>query len=514
MKKRLLIVLSALLVVSMILSACAKTDTSQTTNTEAAPSGETTTGTNETEAPVEKPFEGQVVRVAVGSFMSSGVTMFQQAWEEKTGAKIEVIEIPFGDLYQRLFASFSTGSDEFDIAIYASNWIPEFAKEGYILSLEEYYPQKDNWDEVLPKTQRIMYFLGNRYSVPMDGDVIFGYYRKDALENPEYVAQFKEKYGYDLAAPITWAQYRDIAEFFTGWDWSGDGKNDYGVLEAQGPKDVGSFIFTSRAAAYAANPNVPGSLFFNPETMEPSINNPGWVKALNDWIEIKKFGPPEMATYGGGDVRGNFVAGNYALAIDWADIGVGAQDPTASIVKGKLGYFVLPGSTEVWNINTNSWDTFETPSAAPYLGWGGWHASISTSSKVAAAAWDFLNYIDSSDNSFLAVTTPGTARNPYRTNHFDNPTAWETAPIAYEDPAPYLKAQLDSMTNPNAQFDLRIPKAGRYFEVLDNWVQQALAGQMTAEEALNKAAEEWKQITTDAGLDQQKQFYRDLYGLE
>jgi multiple sugar transport system substrate-binding protein len=70
------------------------------------------------------------------------------------------------------------------------------------------------------------------------------------------------------------------------------------------------------------------------------------------------------------------------------------------------------------------------------------------------------------------------------------------------------------MTNPNAQFDLRIPKAGRYFEVLDNWVQQALAGQMTAEEALNKAAEEWTQITNDAGFDQQRQFYRDLYGLD
>jgi methylphosphotriester-DNA--protein-cysteine methyltransferase len=37
---------------------------------------------------------------------------------------------------------------------------------------------------------------------------------------------------------------------------------------------------------------------------------------------------------------------------------------------------------------------------------------------------------------------------------------------------------------------------------------------MTAEEALNKAAEEWTQITNDAGFDQQRQFYRDLYGLD
>lgn len=487
MKKRFLVFLVLVFTVIMILSA----------------SGSAT-----------KPFEGQTVIVAVGSFMSTGATMFEKEWEEKTGAKLEVVEIPFGDLYQRLFASFSIGSDEFDIAIYASNWIPEFAMNGYILSLEKYYPQKDNWDQVLPKTQKVMFFLGERYSVPMDGDVIFGYYRKDALENPEYQAKFKEKYDYDLAVPATWEQYRDIAEFFTGWDWTGDGKDDYGVLEALGPKDVGPFILTSRAAAYAANPNVPGSLFFDPDTMEPSISNPGWVKAVEDWIEIKKFGPPEIITYGGGAMRGNYVAGNYALAIDWGDTGIGAQDETASIVKGKLGYFVLPGSTKVWNIKTNQWDEFDIPQQAPYLGWGGWHASIASSSKVADAAWDFLNFIDSTENSFKAVTNPATARNPYRTNHFEDLSAWENSLVGYEDPGPYLAAQLDSMMHPNAQFDLRIPKAGRYFEVLDNWVQQALAGQMTAEEALKKAAEEWNRITADAGLEQQKKFYRDLYGLE
>jgi len=128
-----------------------------------------------------KPFEGQTVCVAVGSFMSTGVTMFEKEWEENTGANLEVVEIPFGDLYQRLFASFSTGSNEFDIAIYASNWIPEFAMNGYILSLEKYKQKKDNWEQVLPKVQKVMFFLGERYSVPMDGDVIFGYYRKDAL---------------------------------------------------------------------------------------------------------------------------------------------------------------------------------------------------------------------------------------------------------------------------------------------------------------------------------------------
>jgi multiple sugar transport system substrate-binding protein len=461
-----------------------------------------------------KPFAGQTVTVAVGSFMSSGVNLFKREWEDRTGAKLQVVEIPFGDLYQRLFTSFSTGASEFDVAIYASDWIPEFALSGYISPLEQYYAKKGNWGSVLDRVKKIMYVNGQRYSVPLDGDVIVGYYRTDAFNNPEAKSRFRGKYGYDLAPPQTWAQYRDMAEFFTGWDWAHTGKPGWGVLEAQGPKDVGPYIFVSRVAAYAANPKVPGSLFFDPDTMEPSVNNPGWVQALKDWIAIKKFGPPEMANTGGGTMRGNFVAGNYALAIDWADVGVQAQDPKASIIKGKLGYFVLPGSTRVWNIKTKQWDTFSTPQHAPYMGWGGWHGSVAASSKVKDAAWDFLDFIDGDDTSFRAVTTPGTARNPYREQHFADVQRWVTAPVHYDDPAPYLQTLQKSMTDPNTQFDLRIPKAGRYFESLDNWVQQALAGAVPPQEALDHVAEEWKQITEDVGLDQQKKLYRELYGLD
>lgn len=512
--RRLATLSGMMLVASMILSACgeAATPVPAVTATSAGSSqsgaATATTGTQ------GKRFDGQTVTVAVGSFMSSGVNMFKAAWEAKTGAKIQVVEIPFGDLYQRLFTSFNTGAGEFDVAIYASNWIPEFALNKNIMSLEKYYPEKDNWDSVLDKVKKIMYVNGERYSVPLDGDVIIGYYRTDALDNADNKTKFKAKYGYDLAAPATWKQYQDIAEFFTGWDWTGDGKPDWGVLEAQGPKDVGPFIFTSRAAAYAANPNVPGSLFFDPDTMEPSISNPGWVQALKDWIALKKFGPPEMATTPGGAMRGNFVAGNYALGIDWADVGIQAQDEKGSTIKGKLGYFVLPGAEEVWNLKTNAWDKFATPSRAPYLGWGGWHGSVAAKSKVPDAAWDFLNFIDSTDNAFTAVTTPGTARNPYRTDQFTKVAAWENAPVKYKDPGPYLKVLQAAMDDPNTQFDLRIPKAGRYFEVLDNWVQQALAGAISPEDAMKNAAAEWKQITNDAGLDQQKKFYRDLYGLK
>lgn len=457
-------------------------------------------------------FKGTTVRVAVGSFMSTGVKMFQQDWERATGGKLEVVEIPFGELYSKLFQAFTSRVDAYDVVIYAGGWVSGFAKAGFISPLEGYMDKyKDNWDSVVPKVQELTYFDEQRYTVPLDGDVIMQYYRKDAFENPTAKQRFKAETGRELAVPQTWEEYVEAAAFFTGWDWAGNGKPCYGVLEAQRPKDVGPYIFTAHAAAYAAHPDAPGTLFFDPDTMEPQVGNEGWVQALEDWTALRESGPSQMITYGGGDQRGNFVAGNYALAIDWPDIGILAQDPAQSIVKDKLGYAIIPGSKRVWNAGEGAWDERSEVSRAPYLGWGGWHASVAATSKSQAAAWHFANFLDTTPNALAAVTTPGTARGPYRTDHFEA-AAWKSSSVKFSNPETYLKAQQESFAHPNVQFDLRIPEAGRYFEALDSAVQLALSGQRSAKDALAQCSEDWSTITDQIGKDAQQELYKKLNG--
>ena len=454
-------------------------------------------------------FTGKTVRVAVGSFMSSGAKLFVDAWEAKTGGKVEVIEIPFGDLYSKLNQAFSSGVDAYDVVIYASGWISGFAKNGYIASLEPYYPTKSNWDAVLPKLQKVTQISGKRYTVPLDGDLIMMYYRLDAFENPVAKKKFKALTKRELTIPATWSEYIECAKFFTGWDWAKNGKPCYGVLEAMKPNDVGVFIFNSHASAYSAHPDHPGTFFFQPGTMKPQIDNPGWIQALNDWKTLKKYGPPQMITYGGGDQRSNFVAGNYALALDWPDIGILAQDESQSIVKNLLGYAQAPGSSKVWNYTSKKWDNLPKINKAPYMAWGGWHASIASTSTVKDAAWDFADFIDSDANSLTAVTTPGTARGPYRKQHFQ-PQVWKDSSVKFVNPEAYLKAQLDGFNDSNVNFDLRIPEAGQYFQVLDAAIQIGLSGSQTPREALTKAAKEWDKITTKVGKTSQSSFNQDL----
>lgn len=454
--------------------------------------------------------KGTTVRVAVGSFMSTGVKIFKQKWEQETGGTLEIVEIPFGDLYSKLFQAFSSRTDAYDVVIYAGGWVSGFAKAGFIRSLEDLHTRyTKNWDSVLPTAQALTKFGNERYTVPLDGDVIMLYYRKDAFENPTAQQRFKATKGRDLTVPQTWDEYLECAEFFTGWDWAGNGKPCYGVLEALKPKDVGPYIFTAHAAAYAAHPDHKGRLFFDPATMEPEVGNEGWVQALSDWVRLKAYGPSQMVTYGGGDQRGNFVAGNYALAIDWPDIGILAQDKNQSIIQDKLGYAMIPGSKRVWNPADKRWDERAEVLRAPYMGWSGWHASITATSKNPAAAWSVASFLDSTPNALTAVTTPGTARGPYRTDHFQ-PDAWTKSAVKFVGAPDYLKSQLDSFQHPNVQFDLRIPEAGRYTEALDNATQLALSGQRSPQQALAQCAKDWKGITDQIGADSQKDLYKQL----
>ena len=460
-----------------------------------------------------KPYEGVTLRVGAGSFAAKSPRMLESKWEEMTGADVKIIEIPFGELYEKLVSTFAMGVKAYDVIIYPSNWIADFVQAGWVISLEKYWDKKSDWEDVIPLYRKMQFLEGKPYSIPVDGDIIFGYYRKDALEVPEYQKKFEDKYGYPLAPPKTWKEYKDIAEFFNGWDWDKDGKTDYGALEALLTRTAGPYIFIVRAASRAAHPDNPATLFFDPVTMKPNINNPGWVRALEEWLEIKKYGSPEMVNYGLGEVRGYYIGGESALAIDWADIGIMAQDPVKSRIRGKIGYFLAPGSYEYWNVKTKKWDRFDEVTYAPYIGWSGWCASVTSTSENVEAAFSFADFLDTEENALEGVTTPATARNPYRYSQVDNPKAWKESPINFVNPEEYLKVNKMGYEHPNAQLDLRIPKAGRYFEALARYLSEAIAGTLTPKEALDEAAKEWDRITEEMGRDQQRKFYRATYGL-
>ena len=464
-----------------------------------------------------RPFEGVTITVFTQPppYIAKPVQMFAPDWERETGGKIELITAPWAELYPKMFSSFALGAATYDMVIFPAAWLPDFADAGFLVPLDDLIANDPTiqWKDILPVYRERIVAWGNRvFAVPMDGDSHIFYYRRDALGNPEYQQKFKDKYGYDLPVPPrTWEQVRDIGKFFDEWDWDGDGRPEYGVVEPRRRAGQSDWCFFSRAAGYVSLPGQPGGMFFDPETMEPLINSPGHVKALEDYVEIMNYGVPGMINMDSGEIRSVYAVGEAATAIDWGDVGVISDTGEESQVVGQVGYTILPGSTRVWDYKTRKWVELPEANQAPYLAFGGWVAGIDVNSRNIKAAYDFISYLSRPENSYISVTTPETGFNPYRTSHFERLAGWYG--FGFVHPEDYLAAIRDTIAHPNVQPDLRIPGAARYFEAIDVQLSLAAAGEKSPQKALDDAAAEWKRITEELGLEKQLRAYRLSLGL-
>src|SRR2546423_8619846 len=140
-------------------------------------------------------------------------------FERLTGAKIEVITVPFSDLYQKLLTDFATKTNSYDATVFDPQWMGDYVPSGYLEALDSRI-QGDSalqWNDIAPFFRDFSAtFKGKIYTIPLDGDFQMVYYRKDLLQKD------------GLQPPATWDDYISIAQHFQGKDLNGDGKPDYG----------------------------------------------------------------------------------------------------------------------------------------------------------------------------------------------------------------------------------------------------------------------------------------------
>ncbi len=431
-------------------------------------------------------------------------------WGDKTGGTVEVQTFAFGDLFEKIRTGFVSGANPFDIIIYASDWAGDIMGAGYVLEVPQNIQDQMGYQYLIPTYRdRILSWGGKLYGLPYDGDAHMMYYRQDLLTDPQYQADFKAKYGYDMPAPpTTWTQYHDIAEFFNGMTI--DGQTVYGAGTAFQRHGQSYWTYLGIAAAWAKAPDDPG-YFFDPDTMEPRINNPGFVQALDFYTSLVKVGPPDVVNWQVGDIRANFPAGKVVLAIDWGDVGPLASDPKSSVVVGKWGSGLEPGVDQYYDSIKKDW--VSQYNQAPYLAFGGWIQGVASTTKNPECAFDFAAFMGSQNMSLKLCITPGTGVNPHFYSDLNNVQPWTTLGMTEPEAKEYLGAIENIIGNSNNVVDLRITGSAEYFDALDTQLARAVIGEVSSQEALDEVANQWNAITDRLGRDQQKTLYRQMLGL-
>ncbi|MCP4693272.1 MAG: extracellular solute-binding protein, partial [Desulfobacterales bacterium] len=457
-------------------------------------------------------FDGVEITVGVqdASAIGSPAKAHARTWEKKTGGKVTVIQTPFIDLFNEFKDSLTAENPRYDVIFYASAWAGDFFS--HLSALPNGLVEDESFDDIHPTFRdRLMEWDDKWIAVTIDGDLFNGYYRRDLFEDSGNRVDFKERYGYDLAAPDTWKQYSRVAEFFTG-RVGPDEKSLHGTSEAFARGGQAFWTLFSRASAYTNHPDHPGAQFFDPGSMKAQIDNPGWTRAAEEYVDILRFCPPGAIDFGIVEAREAFVSGRTAMILDWGDAGQIAADPQRSAVKGKVGYFVLPGAHEIWNYKTGRWNHMAAPYKAPFLAFGGWVGGVPKNSRNKAAAWDYIMWYGNPENSLHDVVTSGTGVNPYRFTHFSNIDAW-TSVFSRRAASEYLGVLSASINSPNAAPDLRVPGFHNYTEALEILLARALKKELSVEQAMALTARQWERITDRLGREEQLSIYRSSMGL-
>src|SRR5437773_4543579 len=458
-------------------------------------------------------FSGTTIRVVTftGPQIAEPLQRRAPDFEKLTGAKVQVITVPFADLYQKLLTDFATKTNSYDATVFDPQWMGDYVPPGYLEDLTDRV-QKDSslqWNDIAPFFRDFSAtFKGKVYTVPLDGDFRVLFRSKDLLQKD------------GLQPPATWDDYISIAKHFQGKDLNGDGKNDYGSCLAMKRSAQSYWAWISIAAAYLQSKGTKQGAFFNTDNMQPLTNNPGAAAALDVYKQLSKIGPPDQLNNDVGDSRGLFVTGRCALSLDWGDIGTLAIDPTQSKVQDKVGAVILPGSKRVLDRSTNQLaDCNATlcPNAvngvnhAPFAAFGGWSGAINkaSSAKVKDAAFAFLSYMSAPKQSGEDVTIGKTGFNPYRTSQFTNLDNWTKAGMSTQAANDYLGAIKSSLQSPNMVLDLRIPQSAFYEQTaLDQALAQFLAGEISLNQTMTQITNQWNSKTDEIGRQGQLDAYK------
>ncbi len=318
-------------------------------------------------AGVDKKLDGITLRMAtIGNAPYELAYTLIPEFEKATGAKVEIVFK--GDGFQidkKLTQDYATGAADYDVAWDHTSFYSAYVP--YLEPLDSYF-SADELSQFSPAIIKAATKDGHLYMIPRHADISVIHYRTDLYSDPANQKAFKEKFGYDLAAPLTWKEVGDQATFFAkpsdnfwGTQWAGkeEGLSGrfYEILVANG-----------------------GNLF--DADLKPIFNNEVGLKTATWLHDLFQAGtlPPDMTNYLWPEVANNFCKGQMAVYTEWYGWYSYFQDPkSCPDVAGKFGLARAP----IGDGNIHS-------------GWAGAHGySIPASSKNKEAAAQLIKFLTS-----------------------------------------------------------------------------------------------------------------------
>ena len=391
-------------------------------------------------------------------------------FEAKSGHNMSFEFVPWPNFADRMLNELNSGGKLCDLMIGDSQWIGLGAEAGHYVKLNDFFDKEGiTMDDFIPATvtgySEWPKGTPNYWALPAFGDVVGWTYRKDWFSRPELQAAFKEKYGRDLAAPTTLAELKDAAEFFQGRDI--DGKTVYGasIYTERGSEGITMGV-TNALYNY-------GFLYENPDKpydLDGFVNSAGAVEGLEFYKSLYDCcTPPGSSDWYMSENIDAYKSGQVAMQMNFAFIWPGVHaDP--NVGGDRSGYFPNPAGP-----------------SGHFAQLGGQGISVVSYSDSQDAALEYIKWF----------------AQPEIQSKWWELGGYSALKAVVEDPGfassqPYAQTFLDSMAIVK-DFWAEPAYASLLLSMQDRVHKYVIAGEGTAQEALDKLVEDWTEVFEDEG---------------
>ncbi|MGV3576679.1 MAG: ABC transporter substrate-binding protein [Devosia sp.] len=398
------------------------------------------------------------------------VTMqgLSSAFTEETGIELNWVVLEENTLRQNVTTDIATNGGQYDVMTIGTYEAPIWAKQGWLAPLDGLSADAAyDVDDLLPAIRGGLSYEGKLYAAPFYGESSMVYYRKDLME----------KAGLTMPDAPTWEFIGEAARAMT------DRANDISGICLRGKAGWGENM-----AFLTAMSNSFGARWFD-ESWKPQFDQPEWKSTLDTYLSLMAdAGPSGASSNGYNENMTLFQQGKCGMWID-ATVAAGALVGPDSTVADQVGFALAPdnglGKRGNWL-------------------WA-WSLAIPNSSQNKEAAEKFINWATNKDYLATVAADKGWASVPpgTRTSLYEN--------ADYQAAAPFAKMTLDSINSadPTQPTVKPVPYTGVQFVAIPEFAgiatnvgqlfSAALAGQMSADDALAQAQEATTRDMTRAG---------------
>jgi len=391
-------------------------------------------------------------------------------FEAQSGHDMSFEFVPWPNFAARMLNELNSRGQLCDLMIGDSQWIGLGAEAGHYIKMNEFFEANGiSMDDFIPATvtgyAEWPKGTPNYWALPAYADVVGWTYRKDWFARPDLQAAYKEEYGRDLRVPETLAELRDIAAFFQGREV--DGTTVYGaaIYSERGSEGITMGV-TNALYNYGFQYDDPD----NPYHMDGFVNSDGAVAGLEYYKDLYECcTPPGSSDWYMSETIDAYKSGQTAFQMNFAFIWPGV-DADPNVGGDNSGYFANPAGP-----------------AGQFAQLGGQGISVVSYSDNQEAALDYIKWFAQPEIQQRWWDMGGA---PALRSVVEAPD--------FADSEPYAQAFLDSMAIVK-DFWAEPTYAELLLSMQERVHNYVVAGQGTAQEALDGLVRDWTEVFEDDG---------------